>query len=639
MTPKSLWGAAISKLRKTQPGRESDLIQPEPTQTQHETQSEPTLPIYPRFKRPVSNKSSVYSEFMFPPTPLPTVPMAPDSNLDPLAMASTISQARLNALHSGQDLDSFFKPAKDCIDAYAQASKAMVENACARHKDGEDPPYEEIEQIKERFFRYCQSIVGEALSLINGTANPCRLEVSSNSTIPSLISSTSNTTGSEPKAPFQSGSSADRSAFSEALLASSGRRSLRLYTVSSDDWVMVPSMPTPTSPTRVVIPENMDPVEESIHFGVIVRIFGKLYTMSKMMEIIILYYGVEDDNSETGLSCWIKRSEQNVRTQNMAVLIDTVENLYYALYARVTIELASIELCGSYRVDLRALRIELPFLMPEADHLYRIVLAFKDVLNSPEICAIRRTDVIAYFQQGYVNQVMKKKSKQEHPFFDPLGFRPFAMRTVSYRHGSYCEKWKGIIPFFNRIPAETMATMSEKYLTMTPVTIPLDDIPLVELPWIYPDNVGMAVWDTDIVSDYRMCEAAKKLGTTIGEERKKEPAPGLYHLIRQRKCICKSICSCSSECTQDVQRGCPCAERHVRIMTTKRGLAQRRNGPTFAATATTTARMFFHGLVELKRDVEPADITNELDQAFELFSLLISAERDMALREESQASL
>jgi hypothetical protein len=144
--------------------------------------------------------------------------MASDSNLDPLAMASTISQARLNALHSGQDLDAFFKPAKDCIDAYAQASKAMVENACARVKDGEDPPYEEIEQIKERFFRYCQSIVGEALSLINGTANP-RRQVSSNSTMPSLVSSNSNTTGSEPKTTFQSGSSADRAAFSEALVS------------------------------------------------------------------------------------------------------------------------------------------------------------------------------------------------------------------------------------------------------------------------------------------------------------------------------------------------------------------------------------------------------------------------------------
>ncbi|OQE38269.1 hypothetical protein PENCOP_c008G00896 [Penicillium coprophilum] len=623
MAPKGLWGAALSKLRKTQP-REAEVP--------HET----ALPVYPRFKRPVSNQSSVYSEFMFPPTPLPTV-MA-DSNLDPLAMASTISQARLNALQSGEDVDLFFQRGKDCIDAYAQATKAMMEDACARVKDGEDPPYEEIKQMEQRFFRYCQSIVEEALSLLSRTGNdPRRVHVSSNSTMPSLISSTSNTTGSEPKTPLQSGSSA-RSGFSEALLAGSGRGRLRLYTVSSDEWVMVPSMPSPTTPAKVVAPEDMDPVEESIHLGVIVRIFGKLYTMSKIMEIIILYYGAENDTSSAGLPYWIKRSEQNVRSQKMDVLIDTVENLYYALYARITIELASIELCGSYRVDTSALRIELPLLMPEADHLYRIVLAFKNVLDSPEICAILRTDVIAQFQQGYIDQLMDKKSKPKFPCFDPLGYRPFAMKTVSYRHGSYCEKWKAVIPSFNSIPAETMATMSEKYLTMTPVTIPPDDIPLVELPWIFPEDVGMTVWDTDIVRDYRLATIAKQVGTTIGEERKKESAPGLYHLIRQGKCICGSICSCSSQCTEEVERGCTCAERHVRIMATKRGLAHRRNGPTFAATATTTARMFFHGLSELRRIVEAADIANEMDQAFELFALLISAERDMARRENSKAS-
>ncbi|CAI7615960.1 unnamed protein product [Penicillium glandicola] len=626
MAPKTgLWGAALSKLRKTQPrGPESQTD--EPTHT----------PVYPHFKRPVSNPST-YSEFMFPPTPLPTVPMASDSNLDPLAMASTISQARLNALKSGKGLDEYFERGKDCIDVYAQATKAMIENASARVKEGEDPPFEEIERMKQRFFKYCQTIVEEALSVISGGAinHPEQLKVSSHLTTPSMVSTTTATTVSEPKTPLEFGSFDDRSGFSEALLATSGKRHLRLYTVSSDDWVMVPSMPSPISPAKLVAPENMDPVEESIHLGVIVRIFGKLYTMSKMMEIIIMYYDLGTDNSETGLTYWIKRSEQNVRTQKIAVLVDTVENLYYALYARLTIELASIELCGSYRVDLSALRIELPFLMPEADHLYRIVLAFKEVLDSPGICAILRRDVIAHFQKGYINHVMKKPSQTELPFFDPLGYRPFAMRTVSCRHGSYCEKWKGLIPFFNAIPAETMATMSEKYLTMTPVAIPPDDIALEDLPWIFPENVGMAVWDTDVVRDNRLADAAKMMGTTIGEERKKESTPGLYHLIRQQKCICKSICACSLECTLEIQRACPCAERHVRIMTTKRGLAYRRNGPTFAATASTTARMFFYGLSELRRDVKAADIADELDHAFELFSLLISAERDMTPREDS----
>ncbi|CAI7664104.1 unnamed protein product [Penicillium viridicatum] len=635
MAPKTgLWGAALSKLRKTQ-------TQPDQPTCEPQLPREPTQDVvYPRFKRPVSNESPIYSEFMFPPTPLPTLPMASDSNLNPLAMASTISQARLNALRSGKDLDLFFQRGKDCIDAYAQATKAMMEDACARVKDGEDPPYEKIEQMKQRFFNYCQSIVEEALSLISGSATSQSRQVS-NSTMPSMVSSTSATTESEPKTPLESGSYGDRWEFSESLLTSSGQRHLRLYTVSSDDWVMVPSMPSPTSPTKVVAPENMDPVEESIHLGVIVRIFGKLYTVSKMMETIILYYGAEPDNSKTGLRYWIKRSEQNVRSQKMAVLIDTVENLYYALYACITIELASIELCGSFRIDTSALRIELPFFMPEADHLYRIVTAFKDVLDSPEICAIRRKDVIDHFQQEYIKQVLAKKPNPDDLPFDPLGYRPFAKRTVSYRHGSYCQKWKGLVPCFDSIPAETMATMSEKYFTMQPVTILRADIPSEKLPWIYPEDIGMAVWDTHIVADNRLSERAQKLKTSIGEERKKSSTPSLYHLVRQRKCICSSICSCSLECTLEVQRPCPCAERLVRIMSTKRGLAYRKNGhgPTFAATASTTARMFFDGLAQLNRNVNATDIANELGNAFELFSLLISTEREMTPRDGTQANV
>ncbi|EKV19082.1 actin-related protein 2/3 complex subunit 2 [Penicillium digitatum] len=628
------WGVALSKLRKTQ-------LPPAPQPTREKETPDELFQdklVYPRFQRPVSDDSPVYSELMFPPTPLPTVPMASDSNLNPLAMASTISQARLNALHSGKDLELFFQRGKDCIDAYAQATKAMMEDACARVKDGEDPPYEEIEQLKWRFFRYCQTIVEEALSLIAGGATNHPRQAS-NSTMPSMVSSASTKTGSEPKTPLEISSFDDRLEFSGALLDSSGQGRLRLYTVSSDEWVMVPSMPSPTSPANVVAPELMDPVEESIHFGVIVRIFGKLYTISKMMETITQYYGAEPDNSKTGLPCWIKRSEQNVRTQKMAVLIDTVENLYYALYARITIELASIELCGSFRIDTSALRVELPYLMPEADHLYRIVLAFKNVLNSPEICAIRRMDVIAHFQQGYINQLAKKKqSKDELLSFDPLAYRPFALRTVSYRHGSYCEKWKEFIPFFDSIPAETMATLSEKYLTMTPVIMPPDNIPFVELPWIHSGQVGKAALEKEVQNDYLLLHAAQTQDTTIGEERKKGINPDLYHFARKRKCICKSICGCSWECTQEVQRPCPCAERHVRIMLTKRLLAHRWDGPAFAITASTTARMFFDGLAQLRRDVDATDIANELDRAFELFSLLISKERGITYREDFPAS-
>ncbi|KAJ5848846.1 hypothetical protein N7534_008164 [Penicillium rubens] len=613
---------ALSKLRKspTQPTRERETRDISGPEILH-----PDL-IYPLFKRPDPKDSPIYSQLMFPPTSLPTVPMASDAKLDPRVMASTISNARLNALQSGDDLDSFFQKSKDCIDAYTQAIKAMIEDASVRVKNGEEPPFDEIVQMKERFFKYCQTIVEEALALVARARAARHLQqtaVSISSTVPSLVSSTSTPAWYEPDVPWDLDRPDGKAGFSEALLASSGRDRLRLYTVSSDDWVMVPSMPSPTSPTKIVAPDNMDPVEESIHLGAIVRIFGKVYTMSKMMEAIAFYYGTEPDNSKTGLTYWITRSEQNVRTQEMAVLIDIVQNLYYALYARLTIEMASIDLCGSFPIDARRVRMEIPHLMPEANHLYRIALAFKEVLDSPK-------------SEAYIDQPREEKRHLFTPDRDE--YHQFAMTTVSRRRGSYCEKWGQLIPFFNSVSAETMASLSQKYLLLSPWHIPRDDIPFGDLPWLSQDAVGMEVWDSDVVNERHLSERAQINGTGMGDERKKEPIPDLYYHVRQGKCICLSICQCSLHCIYSLEH-CRCSERHVRIMAAKRGFAHRRNGgPTFAATASTIARKFFDGLAELKRDVKDDVIASELENAFEFFAQFISNERLMTPSERSGKS-
>lgn len=215
-----IWGAALGKLRKTSQSSQSSQSATQATREQETPRAlaQDKQLVYPRFQRPVSDDAPVYSEFMFPPTPLPTVPMADNANLDPLAMASTISMARLNALKSGKDLDLFIQRGKNCIDAYAQATKAIMEEACARVKDGEAPPHEEIERMKERFYKYCQSIVEEALSIVSdGTDHPRKAEAPSSLTMPSMISSTSATI-SEGRTPFEFGSLVDRSGFSETLV-------------------------------------------------------------------------------------------------------------------------------------------------------------------------------------------------------------------------------------------------------------------------------------------------------------------------------------------------------------------------------------------------------------------------------------
>lgn len=42
-----------------------------------------------------------------------------------------------------------------------------------------------------------------------------------------------------------------------------------------------------------MLPDGMTRVDESIHLGVVMGILSKLYTMAKLMQSILLGYGVE----------------------------------------------------------------------------------------------------------------------------------------------------------------------------------------------------------------------------------------------------------------------------------------------------------------------------------------------------------
>lgn len=94
-----------------------------------------------------------------------------DSNatLDPVAMASTISRARLEALaslHQG-DYDTFLTLGKHCIDAHAQATKAMMDDVGQRINSGENFDWrKEIDGLKDGLYKYCQAIVEEAECLV-----------------------------------------------------------------------------------------------------------------------------------------------------------------------------------------------------------------------------------------------------------------------------------------------------------------------------------------------------------------------------------------------------------------------------------------------------------------------------------------
>lgn len=56
---------------------------------------------------------------------------------------------------------------------------------------------------------------------------------------------------------------------------------------------------------EVVLPDGMTRVDESIHLGVVMGILSKLYTMAKLMQSILLSYGVEVCSHLPVLHVWI----------------------------------------------------------------------------------------------------------------------------------------------------------------------------------------------------------------------------------------------------------------------------------------------------------------------------------------------
>ncbi|KAJ5335130.1 hypothetical protein N7452_007533 [Penicillium brevicompactum] len=571
--------------------------------------------------------------------------MESDATVDPVVMAAMISRARLDAFVSLSEgnCEKFIEYGKHCIDAHAQATKAMMDDIAERVGDGEVFDWEHaIEELKVGLFNYCQAIVEEAellmpealdrpprKSSLDWARNLSSGKTSSNSlrTSPILVKDPTRTSESstEPMTPTSLNMS---DASGESHLIASSRRRLRLFSVSSDDWIKSSTDSTSADEFEVVLPDGMTRVDESIHLGVVMGVLSKLYTMAKLMQSILLSYGVESDTSESGLLYWTISFEENITSNDLKTLISIAENLFYSLYARVVIELANIELCGTFKTSIIYKRNSGSFLLPEPDHLYRIVLSFKDALDAPGICSLLRKDAAIHFQQSYISQIVDKTKNADFPLHDKLGYRSHAANIVQDRSGPYCTKWKALIPFFNVIPCRNMAMMSECYLALAPRNATPDDVPFGQLPFIDTSKIAADIRDAENIKDNRIATLAKLEGTSVGEERQKDPKCRTYYLAKQRKCVCFAICVCAKECTKDVLRSCPCAERHVRIMTVRRGLHYRWPGLAFSTTAGTLARMFFHGFASLRRGVTDRQIAGELERAFDSIEALITSERE-----------
>ncbi|KAJ5644572.1 hypothetical protein N7507_010583 [Penicillium longicatenatum] len=423
---------------------------------------------------------------------------------------------------------------------------------------------------------------------------------------------------------------------SEYFLDSSFKPHSRPYRVSSGEWVtaVTSSSPSP-SPTygasrvtsQVLSLDDLTNIEIATHFAVVLKIFSQIYAIAKLAQIAFMGYGIELDNSETGLKYWIDRAEANIGTVSLGELITIVEHLFYVVYARIKLEMAGIELCALYKMESRpAMTKDRPFYMPEPNHLYRIFLLFKDILDSPRICEERDNNLISRFMENYVRLLICKDARLG-PFVidDILGYRRYAYSIVNNRHSTYCKKWDSLISIFPDFPPETMTVLSERYFTMTPKQVPDCDIPVNELPFTNLELIDPVLREREIILDHRIGTLAKLEGKCIGDCRRENDKIRLLHEVKHSKCICKSACFCARKCTYDVERRCPCAERQLRMQL---AIHRKRTGDfEFVTRVNTVILAGFQGLAALKEDAREDAIAGGIVEIFEVLLMEIHKER------------
>ncbi|KAJ5108413.1 hypothetical protein N7456_005088 [Penicillium angulare] len=413
------------------------------------------------------------------------------------------------------------------------------------------------------------------------------------------------------------------------------RRHSSPYTISSGEWVVTmaynPSSPSPYPSPQARSLDDLDTFEVFQHFGEVLKIFAKVYAIAKVLQMVFMGFDVELDMSrETGLMYWIEQAESVVRTNSLADLIETTENLFYAVSARVDFEMVAVELCSLFKIPLRPTRIRKhQFFMPDSCHLYRVLLVIKDFLKDPKICEHREEDLVTRFQEEYVRVLICKDSHLGTFIADDLlGFRRHIYPIASNPMSEFCVKWLGIISIFPEIPPETITLLAEKYCRYLPREWPAMDIPLEEMPFTNLAMIDPYHRQKQIIENHRIGALARLEGKVIGETRREHQTFRTLHMAKHCACICKSSCFCAVECTYRAERLCPCAERQLR---TQISLNRKDAGRfDFVTRVNTLAVVGFQGLATLRPDVSEDGILRELFDILNVIGTEIQKERSVA---------
>ncbi|KAK2773722.1 hypothetical protein FQN53_003992 [Emmonsiellopsis sp. PD_33] len=230
----------------------------------------------------------------------------------------------------------------------------------------------------------------------------------------------------------------------------------------------------------------------------VVAVYSKIYGIAKFIFAILLAYGVELDSSPTGIKFHISRVESQMDQESTTELLSTVEDLYYALYARLNIEIANVQLCESFQLDIRKMALRKSSLtaaaaaaaavatgedthhLPAPALINMIFQACKRILRSEDICGFLDREIIHQHQAAYVQRAVEAyaAARPQRPGevevevddvdVDLLGYRRHIERLVADPNSEFRAQWSGLNPIYKYAPGMVLATLSEKYLALQP---------------------------------------------------------------------------------------------------------------------------------------------------------------------------
>lgn len=290
------------------------------------------------------------------------------------------------------------------------------------------------------------------------------------------------------------------------------------------------------------------------------------------------------------------------------------------------LELAGTELCSLFPITDRPITKNSLYYLPSPCHMYRILLAFKDTLDSPSICEHVHHELLNQYLESYIRRLICSDARRGPPQSDDaLGYYQHALAIAHNRESDFRHKWDRLVDCFADFPPHTVASLSARYLTVLPRAYPPVETATADLPFVNLKCIPEATWEKILILDHRYSALAQLESRTVGEQRRADPECDILNDARYCRCICKSNCSCAKECSYDVERACPCSEWQLRLQIVHRRESD--GGHEFATRINTIAVAAFQGLNFLKRGLSDAAFVEAAKESFALIEMEVQKER------------